>query len=214
MNNYTYQPEEGEYVFYKNDKKLTTPDGALVTADNEHLAKKIEEALKNGESFTSPTSVLCFHYTYVNLKAEYTKEFVADDFSNCISVDRLMRDDYLMFHQDSPIKVAHANFFAKNLPEYFHESYNLQQLAAILTVHAVYESWMLSQYIISDICNPIFTGEEDDNKGLINWFMEDLEEYEIDQFGKKPSKKHLQEMRGMIETFVYYFCQSFGRYLD
>ena len=45
MAQYTYQQENGEYVFYKDGKPLTTPQGIVITTDNEELAKNQEAIL-------------------------------------------------------------------------------------------------------------------------------------------------------------------------
>ena len=120
-----------------------------------------------------------------------------------------MEDEYLMFHQPSPIKTAYAEHFAKELPERF-QMYNLYQLTAVLVVLTAYDSWMLSYYIITDICEKLFDEEEDaDYETLKQEFLDDLEEFECDELGADPDDKayikHLKEIGDMIDTFVYYF---------
>ncbi len=177
MAKFTYTLENGEYVFYKDGKLLKTPDGNTIKTDKEILAKQLQTYFDYGHGYTSPTSLLTYHYTYCNLKAEYTAEFVADDFSNCISAETLMADDYLMFRQPSPINVAVASFFEKELPECFHK-YELNELAAILVIHTSFGSWMLSHYIITDIIDKLSEDENADYNALREEFMEDLKEYE------------------------------------
>jgi len=183
MANYTYKLENGEYVFYKDDKVL------------EH---------KMG--YSAPFSLLTYHYTYCNLEAQYDLNFIADDFSNCVDYEALMNDDYLMFRQPSPVRQAIAQFFAKELPENFH-NYNLYQLTAILVIHSAFNSWMLSQYIIADM--PLYDDEDADLEALEEEFLDDLEEFECEEFGCDPEDeayiRHCEDIKNTITSFLYYF---------
>ena len=184
MAKYTYKQENNKYVFYKDEKPLTNPHGIVITTDNEELAKKMdekpltnphgivittdneelakkmEEALKKRKGYISPKSILTYHYTYCNLKENYDQEFIVNDFSNSANYEALMGDNYLMFRQPSPVRQAIAVYFEKELPECF-KMYNLYQLTAVLVVLTAYESWMLSHYIITDICEKLFDEEGD-----------------------------------------------------
>jgi len=209
MAKYTYKQENNKYTLYKDGKPLTNPHGVVITTDNEELAKKMEEALKKRKGYTSPKSILTYHYTYSNLKENYDHEFIVNDFSNSANYEALMGDNYLMFRQPSPVRQAIASHFEKELPECF-QIYNLYQLTAVLVVLTAYESWMLSHYIITDICEKLFDEEEDaDYETLKQEFLDDLEEFECDELGEDPDDKayikHLKEIGDMIDTFVYYF---------
>ena len=209
MAEFNYKLEDGKYVFYKDGKPLMNPHGIVITTDNEELAKKMEEALKKRKGYTSPKSILTYHYTYSNLKENYDHEFIVNDFSNSANYEALMGDNYLMFRQPSPVRQAIAVYFEKELPGCF-QMYNLYQLTAVLVVLTAYNSWMLSHYIISDICEKLFDEEEDaDYESLKQEFLDDLEEFECDELGGDPDDKayvkHLKEIGDMIDTFVYYF---------
>ncbi len=209
MAEFNYKLEDGKYTLYKDGKPLTNPHGIVITTDNEELAKKMEEALKKRKGYTSPKSILTYHYTYCNLKEYYGQEFVVNDFSESANYDALMGDNYLMFRQPSPVRQAIASCFEKELPACF-QNYNLYQLTAVLVVLTAYESWMLSHYIITDICEKLIDKEEDaDYENLKQEFLDDLEEYECNELGDnsydKAYIKHLKEMGDMIDTFVYYF---------
>ena len=209
MASYNYKLEDGIYTLYKDEKPLTNPHGIVITTDNEGLAEKMEEALKKRKGYTSPKSILTYHYTYCNLKETHGRKLVVNEFSEYANYDALMEDEYLMFHQPSPIKTAYAEHFAKELPERF-QMYNLYQLTAVLVVLTAYDSWMLSYYIITDICEKLFDEEEDaDYETLKQEFLDDLEEFECDELGADPDDKayikHLKEIGDMIDTFVYYF---------
>ena len=208
MAKYTYKQENGEYVFYEEGKPLKTPHEAPIKTDNEELAKLLLTNLEHKAGYESPTSLLTYHYTFCNLMTDYTLEFIADDFSNCVNYDSLMGDDYLMFRQDSPVKQAIAVYFEKELPELFHQ-YDLYQLSAILVINTAFDSWMLSHYIIADIIEPLKDNEDADFAALKEEFLDDLEEYECEEFGCDPEDeayiRHRKEISDTIEAFVYYF---------
>lgn len=208
MSDYTYKLENNEYVFYKDGEVLKTPHDAVVKTNNEDLAKQLLKNLENNPDYTSPTSLLTYHYAYCNLNAEFSKEFIADDFSRCASYDTLMDDDYLMLRQPSPVRQAIAVFFEKELPENFH-NYNMYQLSAVLIISTVFRSWMLSQYIIADIILPYNEDEDADYDSLKEEFLDDLEEYESEELGWDPEdetyEKRRQLMSDTIEAFAYYF---------
>ena len=182
---------------------------SLSRLPKEELAKSLLTNLEHKMGYSAPFSLLTYHYTYCNLEAQYDLNFIADDFSNCVDYESLMNDDYLMFRQPSPVRQAIAQFFEKELPENFH-NYNLYQLTAILVIHSAFNSWMLSQYIIADIIEPLY--DEDNNtdyETLKQEFMDDLEEFECEELGGDPDdeeyKKHLKDISPMIDTFVKYF---------
>ena len=209
MAEFNYKLEDGKYTLYKDGKPLTNPHGVVITTDNEGLAKKMEEALKKRKGYTSPKSILTYHYTYCNLKEHYGQEFVVNDFSESANYDALMGDNYLMFRQPSPVRQAIAVYFEKELPECF-QMYNLYQLTAVLVVLTAYNSWMLSHYIITDICEKLFEEEKEaDYETLKQEFLDDLEEFECDELGEDPDDKayikHHKEIGDMVDTFVYYF---------
>lgn len=209
MAHFSNKQEGDGFRLYKDDSPLSTPHGNPVTAESEDLAKKLVEALTKRKGYTSSSSILTYHYTYCNLVADYSQEFIADDFGKCTNYDNLMNDNYLMFRQPSPVRQAIAVYFEKNLPERFH-MYNLYQLAAVLVVHTTTYSWMLSHYIITEICEPLYDENNDtDYETLKQEFMDDLEEFECEELGGDPDdkdyKKHLKDISSMIDAFVYYF---------
>ena len=208
MADYTYKLENNEYVFYEDGEVLTTPNGAVIKTGNEELARHLEGFLKRGFGYSSPTSLLTYHYTFCNLNKDYTQEFVANDFSNCVGYESLMNDDYLMFRQSSPVRQAIAVFFEKELPECFHK-YTLNQLAAVLVINTAYHSWMLSHYIIADIIEPLYNDDNAKVMDLKQEFLDDLEEFECEEFGYDPDDdayiRHLDEISHTIDAFVYYF---------
>lgn len=208
MAKYTYKQENGEYVFYENDKPLKTPHEVPIKTDNEDLAKLLLSCLEHEVGYESPASSLTYHYTYCNLKKDYTQEYLADEFSNCVQAEVLMQDEYLMFRQHCPVKQPIAAFFEKELTENFHH-YNLFQLSAVLVIHTAFDSWMLSQYIIADIIKPYCEDKDTDLDVLKEEFLDDLEEYECDEFGCDPEDdayiRHREEMSHTIDAFVCYF---------
>ena len=209
MAEYKYQLENNEYFLYEDGKMMTTPHGAVIKTENENLAKELIEELDAGKGFTSPSSLLTYHYTYCNLREQYDLKTLVEKFSisaNCVA---LMSDEYLLFHQPSPIKQAYATYFEQALPECF-KSYNFYQFAAIMVVLTAYESMMLAYYIIIDIYEKMLKNETADYQTLKEEFLEDLQDYELEQFGidfdnDNPHDEHLQNIDNMIDAFVQYF---------
>ena len=208
MANYTYRLENGEYVFYEDDKVLKTPNDVVVKTTKEGLAKHLLTNLEHKMGYSAPFSLLTYHYTYCNLESQYDQNFIADDFTNCVDYEALMNDDYLMFRQPSPVRQAIAQFFAKELPENFH-NYNLYQLTAILVIQSAFNSWMLSQYIIADIIEKSNEDKDADFAALKEDFLDDLEDFECEEFGCDPDDdgfiRHLKEIGDTIDAFVLYF---------
>ncbi len=206
MAEYTYKSENGKYVLYEDNKPLRNPDDVVIATSNEDLAKVLVEELKADKGYTSPAALLTYHYTYCNLEQQDFAEF-AEQFSQDVNYERLIWDEYLMFHQGSPVKQAIASYVETDYQELL-RSYNLYQLTAILVVWCAYESLMLSYYIIADICNPLMEDESADYESLKESFMEDLENFEREQGYDQDYEnypQHLQNISGMIDAFVYYF---------
>ena len=170
---YSYQKEGNEFVLFDGDKKVCNPHNEVISTENEELAVKLVEALENGEDYTSGTSLLCYHYTYCNLR-KYTTEELVEDFTSYMTYDTFLWDPYLMFKQGAPVKQAFAGAFSEMVPEKI-KTFNMYQLVAILILHQVYDSWMLSYRIISDIIEQLDSSSYDELK---EDFMEELDEYE------------------------------------
>jgi hypothetical protein len=116
-----------------------------------------------------------------------------------------MTDEYLMFHQSSPLPQVIANALSEDLEAYF-PTLNLYQLSAILVVAQTYQSVMLPYYIIGDICELLEEGE--DYESIKSQFMEDMEAFEREQGYSEEYEdyaQHLTNMSGMIDAFVYYY---------
>lgn len=205
MAEYIYKQESDKFVLYEDGAPLTNPDNVVIATSNEDLAKELVAELKAEKGYTSPASLLTYHYTYCNLEQRDFNELI-NQFCQSANYDVLMGDEYLMLHQDSPVRQAIASYVETDYPELF-RSFNLYQLTAIMVVFFAYQTLMLSYYIIADICNPLAEGEED-YESLKESFMEDLEEFEREQgFDEEYENypQHLQNISGMIDAFVYYF---------
>ena len=170
---YSYQKEGDEFILFDGDKKVCNPHNEVISTENEELAVKLVEAMENGEDYTSGTSLLCYHYTYCNLR-KYTTEELVEDFTSYMTYDTFLWDPYLMFKQGAPVKQAFAGAFSEMVPEKI-KTFNMYQLVAILILHQVYDSWMLSYRIISDIIEQLDSSSYDELK---EDFMEELDEYE------------------------------------
>lgn len=206
MAEYIYKQEGDKFVLYEDGAPLTNPDNVVIATSDEDLAKELVAELKAEKGYTSPASLLTYHYTYCNLEQNDFSEFV-EQFCHIADYERLIWDEYLMLHQDSPVKQVIASYVETDYQELL-RSYNLYQLTAILVVFTAYHSLMLSYYIIADICNPLMEDESADYKSLKESFMEDLEDFEREQGYDQDYEnypQHLQNISGMIDAFVYYF---------
>lgn len=170
---YSYQKEGNEFVLLDGDKKVCNPHNEVISTENEELAIKLVEALENGEDYTSGTSLLCYHYTYCNLRDHTIEEFV-NEFTSYMTYDAFLWDPYLMFKQGAPVKQAFAGAFSGMYSEKI-KTFNKYQFVAILVLRQVYDSWMLSYRIINDIIEQLDSSSYDELK---DDFMEELDEYE------------------------------------
>ena len=177
MKRYSYQKEGDEFVLFDGDKKVCNPHNEVISTKSEELAVKLVEALENSEDYTSGTSLLCYHYTYCNLR-EHTIEKFVKEFISYMTYDAFLWDPYLMFKQGAPVKQAFAGAFSGMYSEKI-KSFNKYQFVAILVLHQVYNSWMLSYRIISDIIEQLDLSSYDELK---DDFMEELDEYERTEF--------------------------------
>ena len=91
-----------------------------------------------------------------------------------MTYETFLWDPYLMFKQGAPVKQAFAGAFSEMVPKKI-KTFNMNQLVAILILHQVYDSWMLSYRIISDIIEQLDSSSYDELK---EDFMEELDEYE------------------------------------
>lgn len=207
MTDYTYKKEDNVFVIYDGEKKLCNPDSEIISTENEKLAQKLIEALDNGEDYTSGKSLLCYHYTYCNLRQHTTEEFIKE-FLSYMTYDAFLWDEYLMFRQDVPVKQALAGAFSGLFAEKI-KSFNKNQFVAILVIHSVYHSWMLSYRIIADIIEK-FNGNNFEE--LKDNFMEDLDEFErIEmkdhdiEINEEGYARYRAELSEVIDAFVYYY---------
>ena len=204
MKNIHYALDGDQFVLYQDGAPLTTPHGVVITTTNEALAKKLVEELQAGKSYTSAAALLAYHYTYCNLEHDDSSDLI-NHFTQMADSERLMIDEYLMFHQSSPLPQVIANALSEDLEAYF-RTLNLYQLSAILVVAQTYQSVMLPYYIIGDICELLDEGE--DYESIKSQFMEDMEAFEREQGYSEEYEdyaQHLTNMSGMIDAFVYYY---------
>lgn len=204
MKNIHYALDGDQFVLYQDGAPLTTPHGVVITTTNEALAQKLVEELQAGKSYTSAAALLAYHYTYCNLEHDDSSDLI-NHFTQMADSERLMTDEYLMFHQSSSLSQVIANALSEDLEAYF-PTLNLYQLSAILVVAQTYQSVMLPYYIIGDICELLEEGE--DYESIKSQFMEDMEAFEREQGYSEEYEdyaQHLTNMSGMIDAFVYYY---------
>ena len=204
MKNIHYALNGDQFVLYQDGAPLTTPHGVVITTTNEALAQKLVEELQAGKSYTSAAALLAYHYTYCNLEHDDSSDLV-NHFTQMADSERLLTDEYLMFHQSSPLPQVIAKALSEDLEAYF-PTLNLYQLSAILVVAQTYQSVMLPYYIIGYIWELVEEGE--DYESMKSQFMEDMEAFEREQGYSEEYEdyaQHLTNMSSMIDAFVYYY---------
>ena len=205
MTKYSYKLENEVYRLYEDETPISTPDGNPIIAESEPLAQKLVEALEAGEDFTSPDSLLTFHYTYCNLIADYKQEDLIADYTDCMCYDNLLGDAYLMFRQPSPVRQSVATYLDDNSMEFFMDM-NMYQITAVLTLYTISHSWALPYYVVADLVEHAGT---EDYADLKEDFMNDIVECELSEYNVDPNeasyKRHLKELSKAIDLFVEYF---------
>ena len=209
MAKFTYTQKGDEFVIYKNKRPLKTPKGTPVVSKYEGLAKKIVLALENNEDYTSPTSILCYHYTYLELEKTYGRDIIADDLISHVTMEALMQDDYLMYRQDTPMKHVVASSMVNIVTKRI-RTFNLYELTCYLVIWTTFQSWMLSHYIFTDIIYELGNEEAcNEYDELKEEFLSYLSDYECGYFNIDPDDdvfvKHAEGMEYIVDAFTYYF---------
>ena len=81
---FSYQLKGDHLTIFKNKKKMHTPKGNIIYTYDEAFAKRIIKELEAEADYTSCASILCYHYTYCDLTAEYDQKTVAEDLLTCL----------------------------------------------------------------------------------------------------------------------------------
>lgn len=148
---YYYTPKGDHLTLFRGKKKLHTPKGNVVVSYSESLAQLIIQELEANADYTSCTSLLCYHYTYCDLIADYDTEAVRADLLSCI--DANVEDDALLMfgHDDDDIEdviKTTARLFKAHVLKC-----NIYQLSAIIVLFVACESILLPWLILQNADN-------------------------------------------------------------
>lgn len=194
--NHAFSIEEraGGYYLLDNGKQVTTPGGAIVCTRSEELAHSLVESgnYTNGD-YTSPTSLLCFHYSTLDFGLKWTDSEKEEQITSMLWWVH-NNDPFLLFRQHVPRHVIVPTFvdlLSRVLPKL-----PVHQLMCFVILTTNLNSPMLAHYIVDSL---IKTEVEYDE-----WredFLDDLEEYCEDN-----DLDFDREWFGdMIDNFVEYF---------
>ena len=196
---YTYGRTEGGSRLLLNGKPLLTPKATPIVMSNNTLAEKLMKELMCGQKHTDDTSIICYHYTYCDTKAQYTQRQVAEDlcasFAGCLD-----NDPYRTFSVNGKDAMPEASL------QQSMKGMNYYQLIAMMVVLCSRETIMLPYAIMSWF---VMQNADKPYKTLKSEFLAALEEYErtnfeIDDDDEPEFRKYLQKTARMIDSFVYY----------
>lgn len=153
MTAFTFQPKGDHLTLFKNKKKMHTPKGNLIFAYDETLANRLIEELEKEADYTSCTSILCYHYTYCDLVAEYNQDTVAVDLLTCLD-NNVEYDPVIALNEDKAIEAMDdeevdklVNSFKKDMKAFILNC-TMPQLVAITVLYCAFDSLALPYHIV------------------------------------------------------------------
>lgn len=203
---YTIECKDGLYRLCSRGAVMQTPSGVDVTTHSQPLAELLlKDARRYRGSYTNPKSMLCYHYSTLDcLHLAASGEDVADHYREGIDSDEgvreswycaLANDAFLIFRQDGPIRQAIAEYFLGVIPQLVDAMPPHVRMAYQVLINN-YQSMMLPYYIYIDVLHG--EGDMDDN---IASFLDDMEEYHLNEFGFSLDRKAMEQH---IRNFVFY----------
>ena len=152
---YSFQQKGDHLTIFKNKKKMHTPKGNIIYTYDEALANRIIEQLEAEADYTSCSSLLCYHYTYCDLTAEYDQKTVAEDLLTCLE-HNVEYDPFIAFCEEKAIEAMsdeEADQMVKAFKQQmmaFIASCSMYQLVAITVLYCAFDSLALPYYIIKE----------------------------------------------------------------
>lgn len=192
---YSFAPKGDHLTIYKGKKKVHTPNGNIVTTKDEALAQRLVAELEEETDYTSPASVLCYHYTLCDLTAQYVREDVMEDLRVCCREN--MEDDPLLTFREGDTEpddiatrlIVNMTNAAKGM--------TLEQLVAVIVMYCSFDTLAMTWHIITDIIEK----PEEEFEANVESFVEDLRQFCKDEEGMACPKN----MAEVIKTFDYYY---------
>ncbi len=142
MDNYNYSLENGEYVIYKNDKVLQSPERRLIVkTPYEELAKRMVHDLKKyGNDFGALSNIFSLYYTLT----ERVEPLGRDWFEASMVSQFLTYDDWYVMYGVSGGREAYMRSFEwlsiKEAIQEWLSKITLMQMVAACCVAKAYES--------------------------------------------------------------------------
>lgn len=202
---YSYIPKGDHLTIYKGKKKMHTPNGNVIIANSEAHAQRVIKELEAGADHTSCASVLCYHYTYCDLIAQFDAATIADDLQTCCR-DNVIGDPLLFFRNDSATKNLDKND-SSEITEEMEEKImkecslellkkmsslinkcSINQLVAIIVVYCSFDSFALSWHIINM--------QQNNKDSLIT---------ELKQYCEDNEMECPDNIADIIDVFAYYY---------
>ena len=152
---FSYQPKGDHLTIFKNKKKMHTPKGNIIYTYDEAFAKRIIKELEAEADYTSCSSILCYHYTYCDLTAEYDQKTVAEDLLTCLD-HNVEYDPFIAFSEEKAIEAMsdeEADQMVKAFKQQmmaFIASCSMSQLVAITVLYCAFDSLALPYYIVKE----------------------------------------------------------------
>ena len=152
---FSYQPKGDHLTIFKNKKKMHTPKGNIIYTYDEAFAKRIIKELEAEADYTSCASILCYHYTYCDLTAEYDQKTVAGDLLTCLE-NNVEYDPIIALNEAKEIE-AMSDEEVDQLVKTFKQQMmafiagcSMPQLVAITVLYCAFDSLALPYYIVKD----------------------------------------------------------------
>ena len=152
---FSFQPKGDHLTIFKNKKKMHTPKGNIIYTYDEAFAKRIIKELEAEADYTSCASILCYHYTYCDLTAEYDQKTVAEDLLTCLE-NNVEYDPIIALNEAKEIE-AMSDEEVDQLVKTFKQQMmafiagcSMPQLVAITVLYCAFDSLALPYYIVKD----------------------------------------------------------------
>ena len=152
---FSFQQKGDHLTIFKNKKKMHTPKGNIIYTYSEDFANRIIKELEAEADYTSCASILCYHYTYCDLTAEYDQKTVAEDLLTCLD-NNVEYDPIIALNEDKTIESMsdeEVNQLVKTFKQQmmaFIGGCSMSQLVAITVLYCAFDSLALPYYIVKD----------------------------------------------------------------
>ena len=188
---YSLLKENVRFFILQNGVCVETPKGNKVSTVNESLALELLKAFENGETYDDGTSVLAYHYSFLDF-GEHARETV--------KTIQISRDPYLQLGIEAPVPIAFAAYLEENLPEHL-ASLPLHRVFAYITLWTCTDSLALP-FLVEDIITKSENIEED-----MKAFYQELRDFNLERFDHEEEEANAvtDDLIHCVETFIKYF---------